>query len=81
MTDNEKKKSETHFSKVVNKFSKNGAVIGSYTIEFKAVDENKFIQITQDKSAFRDKPPVHRFITLDPNNQELKDVLTEVFNI
>lgn len=69
--------SKTLYSKPINKFSKSGRVVGSLLIETKVFGENKFIQITQEKSAFGDKPASKRWITFDPNSSEIQDALRE----
>jgi hypothetical protein len=72
--------SETFFEAVINKVSKGGRVVGSYAVAVKSIDGGvKFIQITQDKSAYGNKPARRTSITLDPKNDELKKAIIEAF--
>lgn len=79
MVDENKAQSETLYSQVINKLSKNGRVVGSMAVETKIFDNYKFIQLTQDKSAFGNQPAKRSWVTIDPSNEEIKKAISEAY--
>ena len=78
--------SETLYTKVIPKMNKAGSrQVGSITIEVKTFAGAKFIQLTQNKSAYGFqgspgyKPEKNTWVTFDPSNKDLKDALSEAY--
>jgi len=73
-------KAETLYSKVIPKMTKDGkSQVGSHLIEVKIFEGHKFLQITQEKFAFADKPAKKTWVTIDPADKEIKEALTEAY--
>lgn len=73
-------KSETLFKKLIPKMNKAGSMqVGSMTVEVKTYDGSKFIQLTQVKEAFGDRPQKKTWITMNPDDKEIKEALSEAY--
>jgi hypothetical protein len=71
-------KSEVLYGKLVPKLNKAGSrEVGSMSIELKSFEGIKFIQLTQHKQAFGDKPAKDQWVTFDPTNKAIIDAILE----
>lgn len=74
--------SETLYSKVIPKMNKaKTSQVGSFLIEVKTFAGHKFIQITQEKFAFGNQPPKKSWVTLNPDDKDIKDALSEAYKV
>ena len=76
----EESKSETLFSKVIPKMNKSGtSQVGSHLVETKTFEGHKFIQVTQEKYAFGNIPAKKSWVTINPEDDELKKAISEAY--
>lgn len=75
-------KSEEIYTKTIPKMTRDGAhQVGSLLIELKVYEGYKFVQITQEKLPFGDKPGKTSWVTLDPSDKRVREALSEVFKL
>lgn len=68
-------------TKVINNEGKYGRVNSAITIEVKEYNGHKFIQLTQDKYPYGNKPASRTSLTLNSGNDNLKQSLIEAFEL
>ena len=70
---------EVLYSKSIPKISKKGMPVGSLKVETKTFNDSKFIQLSQEKYPFGDKPGKRAFVTIDPSDKSVREAIAEAY--